>query len=72
MFRNEVLSDEMWGRLEPLLPPLKASMGRPMTPHRPVVEGLLYRYRTSVPWRDLPEQFGPWQTGRVQGVVATP
>lgn len=62
MFRGEVLSDDLWERLEPLLPPLKGSMGRPMTPHRPVVEGLLYRYRTSVPWRDLPEQFGPWQT----------
>ena len=62
MFRNEVLTDEMWALLEPLLPPLKGVMGRPMTSHRPVVEGLLYRYRTSVPWRDLPEQFGPWQT----------
>jgi transposase len=62
MFRGEVLSDDLWNRLEPLLPPLKGSMGRPMTPHRPVVEGLLYRYRTAVPWRDLPEQFGPWQT----------
>ena len=62
MFRGEVLSDDLWERLEPLLPPLQGSMGRPMTPHRPVIEGLLYRYRTSVPWRDLPEQFGPWQT----------
>lgn len=62
MFRNEVLSDDMWARLEPLLPPLQGSTGRPMTPHRPIVEGLIYRYRTSVAWRDLPEQFGPWQT----------
>ena len=23
----------------------------------------MYRYRTGIPWRDLPrEQFGPWQT----------
>ena len=56
------LTDAEWAVLEPLLPPVQGSMGRPMTPHRPVVEGLLYRYRTSVPWRDLPEQFGPWQT----------
>jgi transposase len=62
MFRGEVLSDQMWARLEPLLPPLQGAMGRPMMPHRLVLEGLLYRYRTSVPWRDLPEQFGPWQT----------
>jgi transposase len=24
-----------------------------------VVEGIVYRYRTGIPWRDL---FGPWQT----------
>lgn len=22
----------------------------------------MFRYRTGVPWRDLPESFGPWQT----------
>ena len=37
-------------------------MGRPCTPHRPVVEGIVYRYRAGLPWRDLPERFGPWQT----------
>ena len=27
-----------------------------------MVEGIVFRYRTGTPWRDLPEQFGPWQT----------
>ena len=27
-----------------------------------VVEGIIYRYRVGIPWRDLPECFGPWQT----------
>ena len=27
-----------------------------------VVEGISYRYRVGIPWRDLPECFGPWQT----------
>lgn len=27
------------------------------------LEGIIYRYRTGIPWRDLPrEAFGPWQT----------
>lgn len=27
------------------------------------MEGIVYRYRTGIPWRDLPrERFGPWQT----------
>jgi transposase len=26
------------------------------------VSGIVYRYRTGIAWRDLPERFGPWQT----------
>ncbi len=37
-------------------------MGRPFRDHRQVVEGIVYRYRTGIAWRDLPEDFGPWQT----------
>ena len=25
------------------------------------VEAVLYRYRTGMPWRDLPERFGDWK-----------
>jgi len=39
MTRTEVLSDEMWAQIEPVLPALKGSMGRPMRQHRPLVEG---------------------------------
>ena len=27
-----------------------------------MLEGICWRYRTGSPWRDLPEEFGPWQT----------
>ena len=27
-----------------------------------VFEGIVWRYRTGSPWRDVPEWFGPWQT----------
>lgn len=38
-------------------------MGRPPADARLMVEGIVYRFRTGVPWRDLPrERFGPWQT----------
>ena len=57
-----VLSDEMWARVEPVLPPVKGAMGRPMREHRSLVEGAIYRYRTGIAWRDLPAEFGPWQT----------
>lgn len=29
---------------------------------RLMVEGIIYRYRCGIAWRDLPESFGPWQT----------
>ena len=62
MTRTEVLTDQMWARIEPVLPALKGAMGRPMREHRPLVEGAIYRYRTGIAWRDLPAEFGPWQT----------
>ncbi len=27
-----------------------------------MVEGIIYRYRCGIAWRDVPEVFGPWQT----------
>jgi transposase len=26
------------------------------------IEAVLYRAKTGLPWRDLPERFGPWKT----------
>ncbi len=62
MVRAGVLSDEMWARVEPLLPDSAGRPGRSFRDHRQVIEGVLYRLRTGVPWRDLPAEFGPWQT----------
>jgi len=57
-----VLTDEMWDGIAPVLPPVKRPMGRPMREHRLLVEAAIYRYRTGIRWRDLPAEFGPWQT----------
>ena len=27
-----------------------------------MIEGIVYRYRCGIAWRDLPADFGPWQT----------
>nr|WP_236669808.1 transposase [Streptomyces antimycoticus] len=29
---------------------------------RRLVDGVRWRVRTGVPWRDLPFEYGPWQT----------
>ena len=36
--------------------------GRPLADHRLILEGIAWRFRTGAPWRDLPEEFGPWKT----------
>ena len=58
----QVFSDEMWARIEPLMPVASAKGGRPFRDHRAVVEGIVWRYRTGCPWRDLPTEFGSWKT----------
>lgn len=58
---RHALSDEQWTRLEPLLP--KRSQGRTSTRgDRLFVDAVLFRAKTGVPWRDLPERFGPWKS----------
>ena len=29
---------------------------------RQFIDAVLYRAKTGMPWRDLPERFGPWKT----------
>lgn len=54
--------DEQWERVEPLPPSNAGRRGHPFGDNRRAVEGIAYRYRTGIAWRDLPrEQFGPWQ-----------
>lgn len=61
--RFQALSDDQWARIEPLLPSNIGRRGHPFGDSRRVVEGIVYRYRTGIAWRDLPrEEFGPWQT----------
>lgn len=61
--RFQALSDDQWARIEPLLPSNIGRRGHPFGDSRRVVDGIVYRYRTGIAWRDLPrEEFGPWQT----------
>ena len=61
--RQQVLSDEQWGRIAPLLPSNAGRKGHPFRHNRMIVEDIIYRARTGISWRDLPrDRFGPWQT----------
>lgn len=45
--------------MEPLLP-----LGErgPIPDLQRLVNGVMWRFRTGSPWRDMPEQYGPWST----------
>ena len=62
MSRTRVLTDAQWALISPLMPCSDGKQGKPFRDHRQVVEGIIYRYRTGIAWRDLPGEFGPWQT----------
>jgi putative transposase len=55
------LTDEMWGKVQAFLETIRGP-GRPGDDDRNFVEAVLWWRRTGVPWRDLPEEFGPWKT----------
>ena len=53
------LSDEEWAVLEPLMPEVRKS-GR--ADDRKIMNAIFYVLRTGMPWRDLPERYGPYTT----------
>jgi len=60
MLRHQ-LTDVQWNVIKDLLPQ-PAATGRPPTDRRRIVNAIFWILRTGVPWRDLPEEFGPWKT----------
>ncbi|MFF5393403.1 transposase [Streptomyces sp. NPDC013012] len=59
------LTDEQWAVLEPLLPKGTKTGRPPVWPRRQLIDGIRFRVRTGVPWRDVPAEYGPWS--RVYG-----
>lgn len=57
-----VISDEFWAAVEPVMPSDVGKRGGRFGDHRLILEGITWRFRTGSPWRDLPADFGPWQT----------
>jgi transposase len=56
-----VLTDEAWDKMAAILAEIKHKAGRPPEQSdRQFIEAVLYRARTGIPWRDLPECFGHW------------
>lgn len=56
---RRMLTDELWSKLKEILRQLRI-YDKPF--QRDMVEGMLYRMRVGCPWRDLPKEFGCWNT----------
>ncbi len=56
------LTDGQWALVLPLLPPQRGGAGRPPNDHRVVLGGILWVARTGSSWREMPEEFGKWET----------
>ena len=54
------IPDELWQRMEPLLPKWRKSRkgGRPALPYRQVANGIFYVLRTGCQWKAAPAEFG--------------
>lgn len=59
MHRHE-LTDAEWKRIEAILRPRTGP--RSKRGDRDFINAVVWRVKTGVPWRDLPERFGAWKT----------
>ena len=61
---KQLVSDELWATVEPLLPPEppKPKGGRPRIPARACLTGILFVLKTGIPWEYLPAELG-WGSG---------
>jgi transposase len=54
------LTDEEWAAIKPRLP--NKPRGVPRVNDRRVLNGIFWVLRSGAPWRDLPQEFGPYTT----------
>jgi transposase len=61
LIRRE-LTNAQWRRIEPLIPGKEGDKGRHGEDNRLFVDAVLWLVRAGAPWRDLPEEFGKWNS----------
>ena len=61
MARHE-LRDDQWRKIERLLPGKKGDPGVTAKNNRRFVDAVLWIARTGAHWRELPEEFGKWNS----------
>ena len=60
--RRHDISDQIWEKLNRHLPGSAGKVGRPASDNRLFINAVLWVLRTGSPWRDLPPDYGSWNT----------
>ena len=55
------IRDDQWDRIKDMLPSRAGHVGVTARNNRLFIDAVLYRYRTGIPWRDLPEKYGDFR-----------
>ena len=53
--------DDQWDKIKDFLPGREGHVGGTAADNRLFVDAVIYRYRTGIPWRNLPERYGHWK-----------
>ncbi len=62
MSARHALTDAQWDRIRDQLPGKDGDPGRSGVDNRLFVDAIIFILKTGVPWRDLPERFGKWNS----------
>lgn len=60
LMHRHSLTDAQWKNLQKLI--VYPTIGRPPEDERRNINGILWILKTGAPWRDLPKEFGFWNT----------
>lgn len=62
MSQRHALTDAPWNQIKGFLPGQQGDPGRTAADNRLFVDAILFVAKTGIPWRDLPERFGKWNS----------
>ena len=57
---KQLVGDDLWAVVEPLLPPVKppGTRGHPPVPNRVALAGIIFVLKTGIPWEYFPQELG--------------
>jgi transposase len=62
MLHRHEISDDQWNAIKDMLPGKESDPGVTAKDNRLFINAILWIAKTGVPWRDLPDRFGKWNS----------